>query len=123
MISQSLVDYTNMGRNIGCILDNVYAPYASMKDRIGLISSYFRTSMVIHPGSNYHIQIRNLIHGNMLSSSWKKQRNGKVSLNNDILGVDYRMTINMLMNYSYIIIWYFYIWWVDFGFDQYISLL
>ena len=45
----------------------------------------------------------------MLSSSSKKQRNGKVSLNNGILGVDYKMTINMLMKYLYIAIRYFYI--------------
>ena len=34
----------------------------------------------------------------MLSSSSKKQHNRKVSLNNGILGVDYKMTINMLIN-------------------------
>ena len=65
--------------------------------------------MVVHPESNDHLQIRNVIHGNMLSSSSKKQQNGKVSLNNDILGVDYKMTINMLMKHLYIAVQYFYI--------------
>ena len=88
MISPSLVDYTNLGRIIVCILDNVYAPSMSMKDSIGSITSYFHTSMVVHPGSNDHLRIRYLIHGNMLSSSLKKQRNGKVSLKNGIIGVD-----------------------------------
>ena len=99
MISRSLVDYSNMGRTIGCILDNVYIPSVTTKDRIGSITSYFYTSMVIHPGSNDHLQILNLIHGNILSSSSKKQLNGKVALNNDILGVDYKMMTNMLIKH------------------------
>ena len=80
-----------------------------MKDSIGPIFSYFHKSMVVHPGSNGHLQIRNLIHRNMLSSSSKKQQNGRDLLNNDILGVDYKITINVLMNYSYITVQYFYI--------------
>ena len=46
MISRALVDYINMGRIIGCILDNIYARSVSMKDSIGSITSYFHTSMV-----------------------------------------------------------------------------
>ena len=46
---------------------------------------------------------------NMLSSSLKKERNGKISLNNDIFGVDYRMMINMLMKHLYIPVQYLYI--------------
>ena len=45
----------------------------------------------------------------MLSSSSKKQRNGNISLNNGILGVDYKMVINMLMKYLYIARQYLYI--------------
>ena len=54
-ISWSLVDYTNMGRIIGRILDNVYVPSVSLNDSVGFITSYFYTSMVIHPGSNDHL--------------------------------------------------------------------
>ena len=74
-----------MGRIIDHILNNVYTPPVSLRDSIGSITSYFRTSMVIHPESNDHLQMHNLVHGNMLSSSSKKQQNGKVSLNNGIL--------------------------------------
>ena len=102
MISRALVDYTNVGRIIGRILVDVYIPSVSMKDSIGFIISYFHTSMVVHPGSNDCLQIRNLIHGNILSSSLKKQQNGKFPLNNGILGVDYKITINMLMKHLYI---------------------
>ena len=102
MISQSLVDYTNMGRIIGCILDDVYAPSVSMKDSIRSITTYFHTSMVVYPGSNDHLRIRNLIHGNILYSSSKEQQNGKFPLDNGILGVDYKMMINMLMKHLYI---------------------
>ena len=49
------------------------------------------------------------MYGNMLSSSLKKQQNDKVSLKNDILGVDYKMTINMLMKHLYIAVQYFHI--------------
>ena len=45
----------------------------------------------------------------MLSSSLKKQRNGKVSLNNGILGVDYKITITILIKHLYIDVQYFYI--------------
>ena len=31
MISQALVDYTDMGRDIGCMLDKVYVPHISMR--------------------------------------------------------------------------------------------
>ena len=62
MISRVLVDCTNMGRIIGCILDDVYASCLSMDDSIRTITSYFHTSMVVHLGSNDHLQIRNLIH-------------------------------------------------------------
>ena len=65
--------------------------------------------MVVNLGSNDHLRIRNLIHGNMLSSSSKKQQKGKVSLKNGIIGVDYKMTINMLMQHLYIAVRYFYI--------------
>ena len=55
MISRALVDYTDMGRIIGRILDNVYAPSVSMKDSIGSIISCFHASIVVHPWSNDHI--------------------------------------------------------------------
>ena len=58
--------------------------------------------MVVNPGSNDHLQILNVIHENILLSSLKKQWNGKVSLKNGILGVDYKMTINMLRKHLYI---------------------
>ena len=109
MISQALVDYTDMGRIIDCILDNVYILSVSTKDSIGSITSYFHTSMVVHPELNNHLQMHNLIHENMLSSSSKKQWNGKVSLNNGILEVGYKMTINMLIKHLYVVIRYFYI--------------
>ena len=102
MRSQALVDYTNMGRIIDGILDNVQALYVSANNSNKTITSYFHTSMVIHIGSNDHLRIRNSIHGNMLSLSSKKQRNEKVSLKNSIIGVDYKMTTNMLIKHLYI---------------------
>ena len=102
VISRSLVGYTNMGKIIGHILDNIYTLSMSLRDSIGSITSYLYTSMVIHPGSNDYLPISNYIYGNMLSSSSKKQQNRKVSLNNGILGVDYKMIINALIKYLYI---------------------
>ena len=100
VISQALVDYTDMGRTIGRLLDDVQEPYVSANNSDGTITSYSHTSMVVHPGSNDHLRIRNLIHGNMLSLSLKKERNGKVSLKTGIVAIDYKMTINiMLMKY------------------------
>ena len=72
MISRALVDYTNIERIIGSILDDVQAPYESMNDSIETINSYSHTSMVVHLGSNDHLWISNLIHRNMLFSSSKK---------------------------------------------------
>ena len=65
--------------------------------------------MVVHPGSNDHLRIRNLIHGDMLSLLSKKQRNGKVSLKNGIIGIDNKMIINTLMKHFYVAVRYFYI--------------
>ena len=99
VISRALVDYTDMGRFIGCILEDVQAPYVSMNNSIKTITLYFHTSMVVHPESNDHLWIRNLIHGNMFSSSLKKQRKGKISLKNGIIGIDCKMTIDTLMKH------------------------
>ena len=41
MISWALVDYTDMGRAIGHILDKVYVPSVSMRDSIESITSFF----------------------------------------------------------------------------------
>ena len=53
-----LVDHINMGRAIGCLIDKVYAPSMSMRDNIGSTTSFFHTSMVLHPGLDDHLQIR-----------------------------------------------------------------
>ena len=109
IISRVLVDYTDVGRIIGRILDDVHTPHVSMNNSIWSITSYFYASMVVHPVSNDHLLILNLIHRNMLSSSSKKQQNGKVWLKNGILRVDSKMTINMLIQHLYISVQYFYI--------------
>ena len=97
-----MVDYTDMGSIIGRILDDVQAPHVSMNNSIGTITSYFHTLMVVHLGSNDHLRIHNLIHGNMLSSLSKKRRNGKGLLENGILGVDDKMKVTMLTKHLYI---------------------
>ena len=102
MISRVLVDYTDIEKFIGHILDDVQAPHVSMNNNIRSITSYLHTSIVVHSGSNNYLRLRNLIHENMLPSSSKKQQNGKVSLKNGILGVDYKITINILMKHLYI---------------------
>ena len=60
MISRKLVDHTNIGRAIGCLLDLVYAPSAEMKDSVRSTTSLFHTSMAVHPGSNDHLPIHKL---------------------------------------------------------------
>ena len=109
MISRKLVDHTNIGRTISCLLDKVYAPSASMRDSIGSTTSFFHTSMVVHPGLDDHLRIRKFIHKGLLSSLSKKQQNGKVSLNNAALGFDFELSINMLMKQLYIDVRYFYV--------------
>ena len=66
MISRKLVDHTNIERAIGCLLDMVYAPSASMRDSIGSTILFFHTSMVIHPESDDHLHIRKFIHKGLL---------------------------------------------------------
>ena len=109
MISLALVDFTNIGRAIGRILDMVYAPSVSMRDSIGSTTSFFHTSMVVNPGSNNHLHIRKFIHEGLLSSLSKKQQHGEVSLNNVALGLDYKLSVNLLMKQLYIAVRYFYI--------------
>ena len=107
MISRSLVDFSNIGRAIGQLLDVVYAPSASMRKSIGSTTSFFHTSMVVNRGSDDHLRIRKFIHDGLLSSLSKKQQNGEVSLNNVSLGLDYKLPINMLMKKLYIAVQYY----------------
>ena len=72
VISRKLVDHTNIGRAIRLLLDLVYAPSMGMKDCVGSTTSFFCTSMVVHPGSNDHLRIRKFIHNGLLSSLSKK---------------------------------------------------
>ena len=102
MISRALVDYTNIGRAIGQIFDMVYAPSVSMRDSTGSTTSFFHTLMVVHPGLDDHLRIHKFIHEGLLSSLSKKQQHGEVSLNNVALGLDYKLSINMLMKQLYI---------------------
>ena len=62
MISQKLVDHTNIGRAICRILDKVYASSVSMRDSIGSVISFSHTSMVLHPRSDDHLHLREFIH-------------------------------------------------------------
>ena len=41
MISRNLVDHTNIERAIGCLLDMVYAPFASMRDSLVSATLFF----------------------------------------------------------------------------------
>ena len=102
MISRALVDYTEMERAISHILDEIYAPFVLMRNHIGVLTSFFHTSMVLHPGSDDHLHILKFIYEGLLSSSSKKQQNRNVSLNNVVLGIDYKLTINMLRKQLYI---------------------
>ena len=87
----------------------VYELSVSMRDSIESATSFFHTSMVVHPGSDDHLRIRKFIQDCLLSSLSKKQQDGKVLLNNVALGFDYKLSTNMLMKQLYIAIRYFYI--------------
>ena len=97
MISRKLIDHTNIGRAIGCLLDVVYLPSMSIRDSIEYTTSFFHTSIVVHPGLDDHLRIPKFIHKGLLSLLSKKQQHGKVSLNNVALEIDYKLSINMLM--------------------------
>ena len=107
MISRKLVNNTNIGRSIDCLLHMVYALYASMRDNIGSTTSFFHTSMVVNSGSDDHLHIHKFIHKGLLSSSSKKHQYGKILSNNTALGFDYKLLINMLMKLFYIAVRYF----------------
>ena len=102
MISQKLVDHTNIRRVIVGLFNMVYSPSGSMRDSTRSTFSFFHTSMVVHPGPDNHVHIRKFIHEGLLSSLSKKQQHGKVSLNNAALEFDYKLSINMLMKQLYI---------------------
>ena len=107
-MSRKLVDHTSIGRAIGRLRDMVYAPSVSMRDSIGSATSFFHTSMVVHPGSDDHLRIRKFIHKGLLSLLSKKKQYGNVSLNNVLLGINYKLSINILMKQLYIAVQYFY---------------
>ena len=106
----ALVDYTETRRTIGCLIDTVVQTlYVSGTNSNVNTTSYVNTSLAVYPGSNNHVNMCNLVHGNMLSLSSKKERSSKVSLKTGIIEIDNKMTINMLMKYFYIAARYFYI--------------
>ena len=74
MISRKLVDHTHIRRVIGCLHNMVYAQSVSMRDSTGSTTSFFHISMVIHPGSDDHLRIREFIHKGLLSLLLKKQQ-------------------------------------------------
>ena len=104
-----MVDHTNIRRAIGRLLDMVYAPSVSMRDSIESTTSFFHRSMVVHPGLDDQLGIRKFIHKGLLSSLSKEQQPGKFPLNNVVLGIDYKLSIKMLMKQLYIAVQYFYI--------------
>ena len=65
--------------------------------------------MILHPGLDDHLRIHKFMHKSLLFSLLKKPQNGKDSLNNVVLGIDYKLSINMLMKQLYIAVQYFYI--------------
>ena len=109
MITRSLVDFSNIGRAIGELLNVVYEPSATIRESIGSTTSFFHRSIVVHPGSDNHLCIHQFIYEGLLSSLSSKQQHGEVSLNNVALGPDYKLSINMLMKQLYIAVRYFYI--------------
>ena len=69
IISQALVDYTDMGRAIGCILDDVYALSVSKRDSIGSTTSfsihqwyYTQDPMIIYVYVNLYMKASYLHH-------------------------------------------------------------
>ena len=106
VVTWALIDYTATRRIIGCLIDTVQTPYISVTNSNRNIISYIHISLVVHPGSNNHVWICNLVHRNMLSSSSKKERSRKVSLKTGIIEIDNKMTINTLMKYFYIAVQY-----------------
>ena len=109
MISQMLVDHTNIGRAIGRLLNVVYAPSASTRDSIGSTTSFFHTSMVEHSGLDNYLHIHRFIQEGLLFLLSKKQQHGKTSLNNIALEFEYKLSINMLMKQLYIAVRYLYV--------------
>ena len=80
-----------------------------MRDSVGSTTSFFHTSMVVHPGLDDHLCLRKFMHKSLLSSLSKRYYHGKVSLNNAALGFDHKLFIKMPKKKLYITIWYFYV--------------
>ena len=87
------------------IFDNVYKPSMSIKDNIWSITSYFHTSIIVNPGSNYYLWIRDLIHRNILFFYW---RNNGMKKNHWTMASSalIRRWQKMLMKHLYITIQY-----------------
>ena len=107
VVSQAFVDYTETGRIIGCPIDTVQTLSVLGTDSNKTLTSYVHASLVVHPGSNNHVPMCNLVHGNMLSLSSKKDKSGKVSLKTGIIEIDNKMIINLLTKHFCIAVQYF----------------
>ena len=62
VVSRALVDYTETRRVIGCLIDTVHTPYVPGTVSNGKITACVYKSLTIHPGSNNHVWMFNLVH-------------------------------------------------------------
>ena len=104
VISQTLLDFTKIGRVIGYLIDTVQPPSVSGIDSNGTLTSSIYISFAVYLESSNHIGMCNLVDGSMLCLLSKQKRSGKVSLKTRLIGVGNKITLDMLMKKFYIAI-------------------
>ena len=108
--SRALHDYMKNERVIGCLKNTIQQPFVPRTGSNRILTLYVHIPFAVHPGSNSHIgTCTTLVHGSMLPLSSKQKSNGKSSSKARRIGVDNKMTLDMLMNRFYIVVQYFYI--------------
>ena len=99
VVSWTSLDYTKTGKVIGYLIDIFHLSSASGTISNGIMTLYVNVPFLVHLEPSSYIRMCNLVHGSMLSLALRKRKNGKVLLNNRLIGVDNKMTLHMLMKH------------------------
>ena len=96
--SQALHDYTKTGVRLLSV---------SGTDSNEILTLHVLTSYALHSESRSHIGMSTLASGSMLSLSSEQKSSGRGSLKTGLIGVDNKMTLDMLIKHFYTAIQYY----------------
>ena len=107
--SRALHDYMKNERVIGCLKNTIQQPFVPRTGSNRILTLYVPVSFAVHSESSSHVEMYTSVHESMLYLSLKQKNSAKSLSKARLIGVDNKMTLDMLMKHFYIAVRYFYI--------------